>query len=55
MLLPPGQISQGVNQVNLPEPWVMYVGIITQDNFTGRFKFAEDWMTSLPIPNLWFL
>ena len=57
VLLSPGQISHRVNQVNLPEPWVMYVGIIIQDNFTflGRFKFAEDCMTSLSISNLWFL
>lgn len=48
MLLPPGQIWQRVNQVNLLGPWVMYVGIITGDNFMllGKCKFAEDSMTS---------
>jgi hypothetical protein len=57
VLLSPGQISHRVNQVTLPEPWVMYVGIIIQDNFIflGRFKLAEDCMTSLSISNLWFL
>lgn len=53
-VLPPRQILQRVNQINLPEPWVICVGIITWYNsmLLGRFRFAEDCMTSQPISNL---